>query len=71
LIRSEDKDFVDAAEEKVANLEGTPAIDWEQISSLIEEGWAEAERGGLIPGEQVKREMAAMKVQWLSQNKRS
>ncbi len=41
----------------------------DEIRLAIEEGWAEAERGELIAGEQVKREMAVMKAEWLAKRK--
>jgi hypothetical protein len=41
----------------------------DEIRLTIEEGWEEAERGELIDGNQVKREMAAMKAEWLANRK--
>jgi hypothetical protein len=41
----------------------------DKIRLGIEEGWAEAERGELIGGDQVKRDMALMKAQWLAEHK--
>ncbi|GGA64173.1 hypothetical protein GCM10011507_14750 [Edaphobacter acidisoli] len=40
----------------------------DEIRAMIEEGWAEAERGELMDSEEVKREMNAMKQNWLRNN---
>ena len=39
----------------------------ETVSSHIEEGYLQAERGELIDGAQVQREIQAMKETWLQQ----
>ncbi len=41
----------------------------DEVRSAIEEGWTSAERGELMSGDHVKREMAAMKAQWFAEHK--
>lgn len=62
-------DFVEQAVTMLHEQEEYLAAHRDSIRLAIEEGWAEAERGELIDGEQVKREMAAMKAQWVAERK--
>ena len=62
-------DFVEQAVTMLHEQEEYLATNRERIRAAIEEGWAEAERGELIGGEEVKRDMAAMKAKWLAEHK--
>jgi putative addiction module CopG family antidote len=63
-------DFVEQAVTMLHEHEAYLAANQEKIRCAIEEGWAEAERGELIEGELVKRDMVAMKSGWLAERKR-
>ena len=62
-------EFVEQAVTMLHEQEEYLAAHRDKIRLDIEEGWAEAERGELIGGEQVKRDMALMKAQWLAEHK--
>jgi putative addiction module CopG family antidote len=62
-------DFVEQAVTELHEREEWLAVHRDEIRSKIDEGWAEAERGELIDGEQVKRDMAVMKAEWLVERK--
>jgi putative addiction module CopG family antidote len=62
-------EFVERAVTMLHEQEEYLAVHKDEIRLAIEEGWAEAERGELIDGEQLKREMAAMKAEWLAKRK--
>jgi putative addiction module CopG family antidote len=62
-------DFVEQAVTMLHEHESYLAANQDRIRSSIEAGWAEAERCELIDGEQVKRDMAAMKAEWLAERK--
>jgi putative addiction module CopG family antidote len=62
-------DFVEQAVTELHEREEWLAAHRDEIRNAIEDGWAEAERGELVDGEQVKRDMAAMKSEWLAERK--
>jgi putative addiction module CopG family antidote len=62
-------DFVEQAVTMLHEQEEYLAANGDKIRSAIEEGWAEAQGGELIDAEQVKRDMAAMKAEWLAERK--
>jgi putative addiction module CopG family antidote len=62
-------DFVEQAVTELHEREEWLAAHRDEIRTAIEEGWAEAERGDFVDGEQVKRDMAAMKSEWLAERK--
>jgi Arc/MetJ-type ribon-helix-helix transcriptional regulator len=55
-------------------LEAQDAIeDWSDeeksaVAAHIEEGWAQAERGDLMDGEEARQELKAMKMRWFAQH---
>jgi Arc/MetJ-type ribon-helix-helix transcriptional regulator len=62
-------DFVEQAVKMLHEQEEYLAANREKIGQAIEEGWAEAQGGDLLDPEDVKREMAAMKQEWLAKRK--
>jgi putative addiction module CopG family antidote len=62
-------DFVEQAVTMLHEHEEYLAANQERIQAAIEEGWTAAERGELIDGGQVKRDMAVMKAKWLAEHK--
>jgi Arc/MetJ-type ribon-helix-helix transcriptional regulator len=62
-------DFVEQAVTMLHEQEEYLAANREKIAQAIEEGWAEAQRGELLDPQEVKREMAAMKQEWLAKRK--
>jgi Arc/MetJ-type ribon-helix-helix transcriptional regulator len=62
-------DFVEQAVTMLHERGEYLAANRDRIRLAIEEGWAESERGELIEGEQVKRDLAAMKAEWLAERK--
>jgi Arc/MetJ-type ribon-helix-helix transcriptional regulator len=62
-------DFVEQAVTELHEREEWLAAHPNDIRAAIEEGWAEAERGELVDGEQVKRDIAAMKSDWFAERK--
>jgi putative addiction module CopG family antidote len=62
-------DFVEQAVTRLHEQEEYLAANRDKIRADIDEGWAQAERGELIDGNQVKRNMASMKATWLAERK--
>jgi putative addiction module CopG family antidote len=62
-------DFVEQAVTMLHEQEEYLAANRDKMRSAIEEGWAEAQQGELIDGEQIKRDMAMMKAKWLAEHK--
>jgi predicted transcriptional regulator len=65
------EEFIAQAVTELHEREEWLATHQDEIRAKIEEGWAEAERGEFCSIEDVKQEMAAMKLEWLAEHKRA
>jgi putative addiction module CopG family antidote len=63
------EDYLEHAVTMLHEQEEQLAVNRDQLRAAIEEGWAEAERGEFVSGDQVKRDMSAMKSKWLAERK--
>lgn len=65
------EEFVAQAVTELHEREEWLAAHRDEIRAKIEEGWAEAQRGEVCSIEDVKQEMATMKLEWLAEHKRA